>query len=586
MLVAINKQYSMSSLELVEDNLIHSLKFDIELSRNNLDFSTISDVEEYCQQKAIPIIEEIIENCGKENDVIENSVVLELGEMTKDEFESKLTQLLKEKLFAISYESFRHYDSMAFNGNSLTSILKDKASCHEFVSLLQNDREAALKFLQESNPKEWKRIVESDKSLEINRFPFDQTGNENIFIFDYLSREIIPWVEDAQNFDPEIFIANSLANILNDNSSCQAFVSFLQSDRVAALRFIHESNPKDLVRIAESIKKQIGIDSHKFLEFKNYLVEFLKKLVPNRSGDADSSIELVRSILEESEDLTWLLAFLYSTNSSKESEKIINGANGEVGTSLLLENIIRVVTFSLIQGDNDSYDNILCRIHGRLIGKFEEIKRCSETACEDEEKTIMNSVIQNSLDAELNEMSLNTNSCLSSEKNVRIHVFDAGLILLHPFLPSFLQKIGLVNDRHKFISKEAKHRAVHLLRYMAGAELRQDSCQLALEKMVCGLPVDALIGRNFEISDMEKEEIVGLFEAVKEYWKPVSKSSMESIQHTFLQRHGTIEFSDSAWIVRVEGNAFDILLEDLPWEISTILFPWLEDLIFVEWQQE
>ena len=85
---------------------------------------------------------------------------------------------------------------------------------------------------------------------------------------------------------------------------------------------------------------------------------------------------------------------------------------------------------------------------------------------------------------------------------------------------------------------------------------------------------------------MEKEEGRQVLRSVCQYWKPLNGTSPEGLQRSFLQRNGSITYEDNTWIVRVEGQALDILLDDLPWEISLLLLPWKEEMIMVEWQRE
>ena len=54
----------------------------------------------------------------------------------------------------------------------------------------------------------------------------------------------------------------------------------------------------------------------------------------------------------------------------------------------------------------------------------------------------------------------------------------------------------------------------------------------------------------------------------------------------FIWRYGIICFEDPYWLLRIESSAMDILLDDLPWEISTLVFPWNEEAIWVEWQRD
>lgn len=168
----------------------------------------------------------------------------------------------------------------------------------------------------------------------------------------------------------------------------------------------------------------------------------------------------------------------------------------------------------------------------------------------------------------------------------RIHIQNAGLVLLHPFLPAFFSRLGLLTEKHHFTSTEAQKRAVHLLRHLTGIEVENPYLPLTLEKVLCGLPLSFPIENDFNITPEEQREAEELLNTICEYWKPLNRSSYQSLQGTFLQRNGTLEYADETWIIRVEGNAFDILLEDLTWEISTIILPWLDPMIYVEWQAE
>ena len=40
---------------------------------------------------------------------------------------------------------------------------------------------------------------------------------------------------------------------------------------------------------------------------------------------------------------------------------------------------------------------------------------------------------------------------------------------------------------------------------------------------------------------------------------------------------------DRDWLLQVESSGCDVLLDQLPWSISTIRLPWMESLLWVEW---
>lgn len=172
-----------------------------------------------------------------------------------------------------------------------------------------------------------------------------------------------------------------------------------------------------------------------------------------------------------------------------------------------------------------------------------------------------------------------------SEAEPRYFIRDAGLTLLHPFIVPFLQRVGLVK-KGGFVSPEARVEAVHLLRELAYPGEPHYNHNLLIEKVLCGLSPIFSIPEEWEPTDEMKEESEALLKAVCEHWKPLSKSSPNALRMSFLQREGSVELSEGTWIVRVAGSAIDILLDELPWELSFIILPWNEKPILVEWQQE
>ena len=165
-------------------------------------------------------------------------------------------------------------------------------------------------------------------------------------------------------------------------------------------------------------------------------------------------------------------------------------------------------------------------------------------------------------------------------------VDDAGLVILHPFLPTLFERLGYLDEERKFSSLAHQERAAHLLRWIAGFALPHLDYQMALEKVLCDLPLSYPIDSEIELTDLEKEEGVQVLRSVCQYWPPLNGTSPEGLQQSFMRRKAIIVYEDNTWMVRVEGQAIDILLDDLPWEISLLLLPWKEEMIMVEWQRE
>lgn len=167
----------------------------------------------------------------------------------------------------------------------------------------------------------------------------------------------------------------------------------------------------------------------------------------------------------------------------------------------------------------------------------------------------------------------------------KLTVDDAGLVLLHPFLSTLFSRMGLLDEKNHFKGLTEREKAAHLLRFASGdANLHFDHL-MNLEKVFCGLPVQYPMMPDFPISNNEKLEVNDMLESVCQYWKPLNGTSVAGLQQSFLRRNGMIAYDGGTWLIRVEGMAVDILLDDLPWEISTILFPWTDDMFAVDWQR-
>ena len=170
-------------------------------------------------------------------------------------------------------------------------------------------------------------------------------------------------------------------------------------------------------------------------------------------------------------------------------------------------------------------------------------------------------------------------------ETVRVPLSDAGLVLIHPFIPRFLHNLGLTDGKGRFISGISRVHAVHLLREITGFDTPHFDHNLLLEKLLCGLSMDSLLPLDWDSDDKEKQEIQDLLEAVRSYWPSLANSSNLALQRAFLQRSGSVEPLEDSFLVRVESSAMDILLDDLTWENSIIVLPWLDNPIIVEWQR-
>jgi hypothetical protein len=158
----------------------------------------------------------------------------------------------------------------------------------------------------------------------------------------------------------------------------------------------------------------------------------------------------------------------------------------------------------------------------------------------------------------------------------------AGLALIAPFLPAFFTEMKLVTGG-KFIDEVAQHKAVHLLNYIATGKMRSPEYALLLHKLICGLDIIAPLPKSMKLSADEKKESLLLLDDIAEQWTALRGTSGETFRNTFMRRNGIIERKENAWLLRVERAPVDIMIGTLPWSISIIKAPWMQQLLHVEW---
>jgi hypothetical protein len=163
-----------------------------------------------------------------------------------------------------------------------------------------------------------------------------------------------------------------------------------------------------------------------------------------------------------------------------------------------------------------------------------------------------------------------------------IYVENAGLIILHPFLPQLFTVLGIA-DEAKLLQPQ---RALCLLHFLVTGQTIAPEYELILPKILCNVPIETPVESDVALTDNEQEEAAALIEAVIRHWEVLRNTSPDGLRGTFLLRSGKVSLRDDGdWLLQVEEQSFDILLDQLPWGISMIRLPWMEKMLWVEWRQ-
>jgi len=163
-----------------------------------------------------------------------------------------------------------------------------------------------------------------------------------------------------------------------------------------------------------------------------------------------------------------------------------------------------------------------------------------------------------------------------------IYIQNAGLVLLWPFLKHYFTTLKLMGN-DAFLSVEKMERAVLLLQYIVSGDAEFPEQQLALNKLLCGLPLHHPVAAKLELTKNEINETDKLILAAIEKWQAIGKISIQGFRNSFLMREGRLKISDQGYTLTISRNAYDLLIDRLPWSISMIKYKWMEKMIQVEW---
>lgn len=176
----------------------------------------------------------------------------------------------------------------------------------------------------------------------------------------------------------------------------------------------------------------------------------------------------------------------------------------------------------------------------------------------------------------------------SKDAPVTIHIANAGLVLASVFLPHLFQSLDYVAPAEdggwRWRNGECQGRAVHLLQWLVDTRTDAPEPQLALNKILCGMPVTEPVPAEILLEERELQMGGTLLTTILASWPPLAESGVEALRQTFFQREGRLAKSEQGWSLDVETLVLDVLLDQLPWGFSTILHPWMPAPLTVRWR--
>lgn len=163
-----------------------------------------------------------------------------------------------------------------------------------------------------------------------------------------------------------------------------------------------------------------------------------------------------------------------------------------------------------------------------------------------------------------------------------IYIDNAGLVLLHPFLPSLFDTLKLIKG-NDWLDELSQQKAVLVLEFLATGKDETEEFDLMLNKILCGIDLQEIVSTEIQLEKEIKVECDMLLSEVITQWSVLKNTSIDGLREAFLKRNGKFSKVENGWLLQVEQESIDILLNQLPWGIGIVKLPWMNDMLFVEW---
>lgn len=170
-------------------------------------------------------------------------------------------------------------------------------------------------------------------------------------------------------------------------------------------------------------------------------------------------------------------------------------------------------------------------------------------------------------------------SDVQAEWQEGIFIENAGAVIIAPFLPMLFNTLKWT--KNGILQQPGK--AACLIQYMVTGNTAIGEADLVLPKILCGLEPDELVNTAQKITAQQKKEVQELLASVVAHWSILKNTSTEGLQQSFLQRHGKLVLTNNQWLLQVEQKSFDMLVQQLPWNINMIKLPWMKQMLRTEW---
>lgn len=171
----------------------------------------------------------------------------------------------------------------------------------------------------------------------------------------------------------------------------------------------------------------------------------------------------------------------------------------------------------------------------------------------------------------------------TKQSEILIRLNNAGLVLFHAYLPRLFIRQGWLDYERK-IKPECHYTAAKALAYLCSGESSIPEHQATIIKVLLGSNIDDVLLLDKQALNVELiDELEDLTKSFISHWRSLGNTSNTALRSTFIQREAVLKFSNNTWQMTVERQAPDVLLDSLPFGLSTIKLPWMPFPLHLTW---
>lgn len=160
-----------------------------------------------------------------------------------------------------------------------------------------------------------------------------------------------------------------------------------------------------------------------------------------------------------------------------------------------------------------------------------------------------------------------------------IYIENAGAVIIAAFLPVLFERLKIVTNGVVIKSDLGSL----IIQYIVSGKSKAEEHELLLPKILCGISPELPVNTNKKITAAQKNEADEMLGSVIAHWAVIKNTSIAGLRESFLKRSGKLMLIDDEWLLQVEQKSYDMLLQQLPWNISMIKLPWMKNLLKTEW---